>query len=64
MFAAIPTPTAIEGPSIRLGVIDSPMMESHVQKVVIVLGNETQELEININNGRSKFHYSAGKAAV
>src|SRR3974390_294705 len=30
----MPTPTAADGPSTRLGVIDSPTIEAHVQKVV------------------------------
>src|ERR1700679_3821422 len=34
MCASMPTPTANDGPSTRLGVIEAPTMEAHVQKVV------------------------------
>jgi hypothetical protein len=46
------------------------MMESHVQKVVIVLGNETQELEINkftglpISNIRFRSNQQARKCVI
>src|SRR5271170_8474325 len=65
----MPTPTAIDGPSTRLGVIDSPIIEAHIQKVAkavpaqLIIDSETN-LGHSVRNFLSQVPWVVGGGAL